>query len=88
MKPKNSLAETAGATDPPDTLVPDPQVFAEFGITPMTGHRWDHDQALIALGWPAPAKIRLRKFRSRRQLEKFKSNMLKRAIEQRKSAVR
>jgi len=64
-------------------LVPDPKVFAEFGITPMTGWRWDQDQALKELGWPAPIRIRKRKFRSRRQLDEFKAALMRRAIEER-----
>jgi hypothetical protein len=66
--------------------VPDPEVFAEFGITHMTGWRWDHDRALIALGWPPPVKIRQRKFRSRKQLEEFKQNMLHQALQQRSAS--
>jgi hypothetical protein len=38
----------------PDELVPDPQIFKEFGITSMTGWRWDHDPKMAELGWPAP----------------------------------
>ena len=68
----------------PDELVPDPQVWAELGISSMTLWRWDHDPKLAALGFPPPIKIRTRNFRSRRRLEKFKSNLLKNAVARQK----
>ena len=37
-----------------DTLVPDPQVQKEFGVTAMSIWRWDRDLELIKLGWPPP----------------------------------
>jgi hypothetical protein len=61
----------------PDKFVPDPKVLCEFGITEMTLHRWDSDQAL---GFPPKIKIRNRNFRSRSALETFKATMLRRAI--------
>src|ERR1700756_5066578 len=66
-----------------DTLVPDPQVQKEFGVTAMSLWRWDRDAELIELGWPLPIRIRSRKFRSRIALESFKRAMARRAIEQR-----
>jgi hypothetical protein len=66
-----------------DTLVPDPQVQKEFGVTAMSIWRWDRDPELIRLGWPPPIRIRSRKFRSRIGLENFKHVMARRAIEQR-----
>lgn len=48
-----------------DELVPDPQVWRELGISPMTGWRWSHDQALC---FPPAVKIRNRNYRSRRAL--------------------
>ena len=66
-----------------DTLVPDPQVQKEFGVTAMSIWRWDRDLELIKLGWPPPIRIRSRKFRSRIALENFKRVMAGRAIEQR-----
>ena len=41
-----------------DTLVPDPQVQKEFGVTAMSIWRWDRDPELIKLGWPPPIRIR------------------------------
>jgi hypothetical protein len=66
----------------PDELVPDPQVAREFNITSMTLWRWTNDPKL---GFPAQISIRKRNFRSRRQLETFKSLMLRRAIAARAS---
>ena len=44
---------TLEAQAPPvyDTLVPDPQVQKEFGVTAMSIWRWDRDPELIELGW-------------------------------------
>ena len=75
--------EPAGA-DAFDRLVPDAIVADELGISAMTLYRWDHgDAAMIAAGWPAPIVYKKRKFRSRRQIEIFKENLLKRAIHER-----
>jgi hypothetical protein len=78
-------ATLVGTHDTPghDTLVPDPQVQKEFGVTAMSIWRWDRDPELIKLGWPPPIRIRSRKFRSRIALENFKRVMARRAIEQR-----
>jgi hypothetical protein len=66
-----TLVETHDTPDH-DTLVPDPQVQKEFGVTAMSIWRWDRDLELIKLGWPPPIRIRSRKFRSRIALENFK----------------
>jgi predicted DNA-binding transcriptional regulator AlpA len=63
-----------------DSLVPDPQVWRELGISSMTGWRWTHD---ASLNFPPAIKIRNRCFRSRRMLEEFKSRMLRQAIAER-----
>jgi hypothetical protein len=63
----------------PDELVPDPQVWREFGVSRMTGHRWTHDPNL---GFPPPIKIRKRKFRSRKQIEAFKQLMMRQGLKQ------
>jgi hypothetical protein len=62
---------------PIDTLVPDPQVWREFGVTSMTLFRWTHN---AKLGFPPPIKINNRNFRSRRQIEAFKDRMLRKAL--------
>jgi hypothetical protein len=66
-----------------DALIPDPKVCAELGVTAMTLWRWDRNAELIALGWAPPVYINKRKYRSRRQLEKFKAAMMARAINDR-----
>jgi hypothetical protein len=62
----------------PDELVPDPQVWKEFGVTSMTLYRWTNDPDL---GFPPAIKIRKRNFRSRRALEAFKRRMVARALQ-------
>ena len=63
-----------------DDLVPDPQVWREFGITAMTGYRWSHDPDL---GFPPAIKIRTRNFRSRKALDVFKERLVTEAIAKR-----
>jgi hypothetical protein len=60
-----------------DELVPDPTVQKEFDVCAMTLWRWDNDPTL---GFPPPIKIRNRKYRSRRKLEKFKERLLRDAM--------
>jgi hypothetical protein len=62
---------------PPDTFVPDPVVWRELGVSSMTGWRWSRDRAL---DFPPAIQIRGRNFRSRRQLERWKAEMLRRSI--------
>jgi hypothetical protein len=52
-------ATLVGTHDTPshDTLVPDPQVQKEFGVTAMSIWRWDRDPELIKLGWPPPIRF-------------------------------
>ena len=61
----------------PEILVPDPQVRREFNVSSMTLARWTADPTL---GFPPPLKINGRNFRSRRLLEKFKEDLLRKAI--------
>jgi len=61
----------------PDQLVPDPEVWKEFGVTSMTLYRWTNDRDL---GFPPVIKIRQRNFRSRRALEAFKQRLIARAL--------
>lgn len=67
----------------PLELIPDRKVRDELGVTDMTLWRWDRNAELIALGWPAPVYINKRKFPNRQQLEKFKTTMMERAINDR-----
>jgi hypothetical protein len=71
----------------PDVLVPDPAFCKEFSITSMTLWRWDRDPRMVELGLPPPVKIRERNFRFRRQIERFKQNLIHRAIQARGDAA-
>jgi predicted DNA-binding transcriptional regulator AlpA len=68
------------ATEKPDTLVPDPEVWRELGVTSMTGWRYTRDPKL---NFPPPIKIRNRNFRSRRMLEEFKRRLVQAALSER-----
>jgi predicted DNA-binding transcriptional regulator AlpA len=63
----------------PDHLVPDPQVCAELGITSMTLWRYDQD---AKLKFPVAIKIRNRNYRSRKQLEAWKAELLSKAMKE------
>jgi hypothetical protein len=63
--------------DTPDMLVPDPQVWPEFGVTSMTGHRFDNRPEL---GFPPPIRIGKRKYRSRKALEAYKRRLIAEAV--------
>jgi hypothetical protein len=67
----------------PDDLVPDPQVWREFNVTPMTGYRWTND---ANLGFPPAIKIRTRNFRSRKAIEAFKQRLMQAAMMKREVA--
>jgi hypothetical protein len=67
------------AVDTHDELVPDPVVWRELGITPMTGWRWTHDPALE---FPPAVKIRNRNYRSRAALNAWRERMFRRALPQ------
>ncbi len=70
-----------------DELVPDPQVWRELATTTMQLWRWDKDPEMAARGWPPPIRIKRRKFRSRKQLEKFKARLLREALSQRRAKL-
>jgi hypothetical protein len=70
-----------------DVFVPDPVFARELGVTLMTIWRCDHDEKLAELDWPAKITIRNRNFRSRQQIEKYKSGMVRRAMAQRRKFV-
>ena len=75
-------AATAAPAPAHDQFVPDSQVRAELSISPMTMWRMDRDPRLAELGWPPPMRPMANgyKYRSRLALEKFKQNMLQRAL--------
>ena len=61
----------------PDEFVPDPQVWREFGITSMSGYRFDRRPEL---GFPPPIRIGKRKYRSRKQIEAYKQRLIAAAL--------
>jgi hypothetical protein len=76
----------ADADEKPDELVPDSEVSRELGdLSKMTLYRWDRDPEMAELGWPPRIEVRKRNYRFRKQLEKFKKALLRRAIEQRRT---
>lgn len=66
-----------GKLEPHEELVPDPQVWREFGVTSMTGYRWTHDPDL---GFPPTIKIGRHNYRSRNALEAFKARLIAEAV--------
>ena len=67
--------------DIPDDFIPDIAVMKEFSLTPMKLWRWDHDPSI---GFPPKIKIGPRNYRSRRAIEAFKGELLRKAIENQK----
>ena len=67
-------------TDPTDEFITDATVCAEFNITKMTLWRWDQSPDL---DFPAAIHIEGRKYRSRRMIEEFKREMVRRALAER-----
>jgi hypothetical protein len=83
----NALFLLPDATGPPDRFVADPEVARELSVSLMTLWRYDNSPELRAMGWPLKVQIGKRNFRSRRALEAFKSNMLRKALAERKRLV-
>jgi hypothetical protein len=61
-------------------LIPNRQAAKELDVSLMSLWRYDHDDDLIAAGWPLPVFIRRKKYRDRAQFERFKATMMRRAI--------
>jgi hypothetical protein len=59
-----------------DELVPDPQVAQEYGVGLRTLHRWDQDPKLK---FPKPIRIKKRKYRRRKQLKSWDSQLADKA---------
>jgi hypothetical protein len=53
----------------------------------MSLYRWDRDPAMAALGWPVRVMLNERGYRSRKLLEKFKANLMARALASRGEAA-
>lgn len=66
----------------PDDLVPDPVIIREFGLTPMKLWRWDQNPDI---GFPPKVKIGKRNYRSRRAVEAFKADLLRKAVANQKA---
>jgi hypothetical protein len=78
---KSTKSKRKTATVAPDALVSDSVARQECGkVSRMCIWRWDHDPAMAELGWPPPIQLNNRKYRSRRALEVFKQNLMKRAL--------
>jgi hypothetical protein len=80
--PAKKTETIVAAPTVPDTFVPDKVVGQELNISAMTMWRWNRDPTMIELGWPPPIKLGAgnRKHRSRLQLEKFKNNLMVKAL--------
>src|SRR5262245_20605016 len=81
-KPKRYVVAEPTEEESVDILVPDPQVWTEFGVTSMTLYRWTRDPKL---NFPQPVKINGRCYRRRREIEAFKERLLRQAIATRAS---
>jgi hypothetical protein len=81
---KVSIDSSEDVADVIDTFVPDPKVWRELGISSMTWWRWQRDPEI---NFPPRIQIRGRNFRSRKQLERWKAEMLRRSIGQRRVAA-
>jgi len=68
-------------------LIPDPAVFEDLCITPMTAWRWDRDRRMAELGWPPPIYRGRYKFRDSSQYRKFKANLVRQAIAKRNALL-
>jgi hypothetical protein len=53
----------------------------------MSIFRWDRDSRMIELGWPPRVMLNQRGYRSRKLLEKFKANLMARALASRGEAA-
>jgi hypothetical protein len=69
-KPKQPPSNDQWPGEPPDELVPNPEVKDEFGVCYQTIRRWERNPKL---GYPEPVWINNRKYQWRRQLEAFKA---------------
>jgi predicted DNA-binding transcriptional regulator AlpA len=79
------IPDTGGGDGEPDSLIPDPQVCREFGVSAMTLWRWERDPDL---NFPTRITVRRRNYRSRQEIEKFKARLLRGAIARRSREAR
>jgi hypothetical protein len=72
---------TRNTTTEHDALVPDSVAAKECGdVSRMSIFRWDRDPRMLELGWPPRVELNGRNYRSRKQLEKFKAALFRKAI--------
>ena len=53
-------------------LIPDALVWRRYGVSSMTGWRWDHHPTL---NFPKPFRIQGRKYRAEDELDEFDQRM-------------
>jgi hypothetical protein len=79
--PRKRTPRRNTTADEHDVFVPDSVVAVELGgVSRMTIFRWDRDPAMAALGLPPRVMLNGRGYRSRQQLEKFKANLMRKAL--------
>ena len=71
------MPRAKASSEAPDTLIPDPVVAQEFGVTLMTVYRWSNDPTM---GFPPKIQIRTRNYRRRRDIDAFKKRMFEKAV--------
>lgn len=71
--------------DAVDQLVPDGTFTREIGVSRMTVSRRDHDAELAKAGfWPLRVMVNGRGFRFRKDIERFKAEVLRNAVADRR----
>ncbi len=66
-------------------FIPDTEVRAQLCVSEMTTWRWDRKPDAAPLGWPARVRMGRRNFRNREEFEAFKANLMRQAIEARRT---
>jgi hypothetical protein len=75
-------------SDEHDSLIPDNVLAEELGgVSRMSLHRWGRDPRMIELGFPARIMMNGRGYRSRKETERFKANLMARALSSRGGAA-
>jgi hypothetical protein len=65
------------------SFVLDQDIERDLHVTAMTLHRWDHDPAMLELGWPPKVIIARKKCREAELYQTFKENLVRRALAKR-----
>jgi hypothetical protein len=77
LNPQETTDMPSSRKDPHERLIPDKVVKTEFGVSLMTLMRWERNPAL---DFPPPIVINGHRYRSRKLLEKFKADLIRKAI--------